>query len=48
MCLISRFEDHVELRLRGAFDTAEPAGGGDLAKSCLAGLRAECGTDLLR
>jgi hypothetical protein len=33
------------LRLHGAFDTAEPAGGDDLAKSYLAGLRAGCGTD---
>jgi hypothetical protein len=44
-CLNPRIEDHVEWR---RVDIAEPACGDDLAKACLAGSRAECGTDLLR
>src|SRR6266436_3924345 len=44
----SCFEDHVERRLSGTSDSAEPACSNDLAKLGLAGLRAQCGTDFLR
>jgi hypothetical protein len=42
------FEDHVEPRFRGTFDTAEPAGSDNRAQFRLAGLRAERGANLLR
>jgi hypothetical protein len=32
-----RFEDHVERRLRGAAEIAQPTGGDELAEACLAG-----------
>ena len=44
----SRLEDHVERCLRGASNISEATGSSDLAQFCLAGLRAECGADLLR
>src|SRR5580700_1845079 len=43
----SRFKDHVERRLHGASDVAEPARGDDLAQFGLADLRAERGTHFL-
>jgi hypothetical protein len=43
-----RFEDHVERCFSGASDTAEPTRVDDIAQSRLAGLRAECGANLLR
>ena len=46
--LRASFEDHVERRLGRAPDAAEPAGGDDLAQALFAGLRTQCGTDLLR
>ena len=44
----SRLEDHVERCFRGASNISEATGSNDLAQFCPAGLRAECGADLLR